>query len=297
MITVLLLTILLSPSLHAQTSQIPGPQCIANISDKEAAAIGEKIWMLEGGKTILIWWDDTAESASFGINNYLWFQEGLDVPFEESFPPLLEFIVSRGVKTPEWISPQMRSPWRSRAELFGEVVTLDRYRRNPPPKWGMTPAMFATQDSPRVKELKEFLERTISLQARFSAQRMVDALPKMLAASPAAGRRKVEKQFYRVACSTGGLFNLIDYVNFKGEGTNLKERYRGPRGEKQGWGLLQVLGHMAGERTGPIALNEFADSAQWAIKRRVRNAPKERKKGDSDWLAGWLKRIENYRAP
>ena len=253
--------------------------------------------MLEGGKKILIWWDDTAQSASLGINNYLWFQEGLDVPFEESFPPLLEFIASRGVKTPEWISPQMRSPWRSRAELFGEVVTLDRYQRAPPPEWGMTSEMFAKEDSPRVKELKEFLERTIPLQARFSAQRMVNALPKMLAASPANERRKVEKQFYRVACSSGGLFNLIDYVNFKGEGVNPKERYRGPGGAKQGWGLLQVLGHMKGERTGPSALNEFADSAQWVIKRRVRNAPKERKKGDGEWLAGWLKRIGNYRAP
>ena len=68
----------------------------------------------------------------------------------------------------------------------------------------------------------------------FIFKRLEASLEKMLEASD--NKENVKKQFYRVANSPNGLYPLIDYVNFKGEGTNPKERYTG-----QGWGLLQVL--------------------------------------------------------
>ncbi len=43
-------------------------------------------------------------------------------------------------------------------------------------------------------------------------------------------KNHIKKQFYRVAQSPIGLYVLIDYINFKGEGTNIRERYNG-----QGW--------------------------------------------------------------
>ena len=52
---------------------------------------------------------------------------------------------------------------------------------------------------------------------------------------------------------------MIDYVNFKGEGTNPKERYHG-----EGWGVLQVLDGM--ERDGA---NAFGESAARVLARRV----------------------------
>jgi|CXWL01.1.fsa_nt_gi hypothetical protein len=299
MTTPLLLALILGTAACAQPNVIaerPGPQCIDKISDEEAAEIGRKIWEHEGGGKILVWWDDTANCSSFGINNYLWFQEGHNVPFQESFPPLIDYMLSKGADIPAWVSSKPPAPWKTRAELFAETLTIDRIRANPPKSWEMTPEMFAKQDSPRMKELKDFLASTIPLQARFSIQRMIDSLPKMLAAAPEADRPNIEKQFYRVACSRAGVFNLVDYVNFKGEGSNPKERYPSRSGgQPQGWGLLQVLQNMHGTEMGPAALNEFSDSAEWALCRRVDNAPPDRQAGDRSWLPGWVKRTRSYR--
>jgi len=80
-----------------------------------------------------------------------------------------------------------------------------------------------------------------------------------------------------------GMFAMIDYVNFKGEGLSPKERYNG-----EGWGLAQVLGGM---RTGTP--HEFAGSAKRVLTNRVQNAPAERK--ESRWLAGWSNRCDGYK--
>ncbi len=81
-----------------------------------------------------------------------------------------------------------------------------------------------------------------------------------------------------------GTFALIDYVNFKGEGTLLTERYNG-----QGWGLLQVLEAMPGEGD---ATRAFSQAAKAMLARRVRNAPPERH--EERWLPGWEARVERY---
>ncbi len=297
MIPLLVVSLALGSAARAQSPAVEraGPRCVSDISDEEAAEIGQKIWQYEGGGKILVWWDDTGECPSFGINNYLWFQQGHKASFEESFPPLIDFMLSKGADVPKWMRSKPPAPWRTRAELFGESVVPEHIRTNPPKNWAMTPEMFALQDSPRIAELKGFLGRTVALQARYSVRRMIDSLPKMLADVPKPERPAVERQFYRVACSRGGLFDLVDYVNFKGEGTNPNERYKSPGGQMQGWGLLQVLQHMSGEGSGPAALKEFADAAEWAMRRRVDNAPAERREGDRRWLDGWIKRIRNYR--
>ena len=90
-------------------------------------------------------------------------------------------------------------------------------------------------------QLRELLKTTIALQARFAALRLEQALPKMLAAASSTERERVKANFYNVAGERLGLYALMDYVNFKGEGVNPTERYRG-----QGWGLLQVLEAMPG---------------------------------------------------
>src|SRR5213075_539428 len=107
--------------------------------------------------------------------------------------------------------------------------------------------------------LRQFLVDTIDLQAQFLIARLQDALPKMVA--QAADRENVQIQFGRVASSPQGCYALVDYVNFKGEGTLATERYHG-----QGWGLLQVLENMHGTQS---ALDEFAASAKTVLRRRV----------------------------
>ncbi|MEE3116481.1 MAG: hypothetical protein VX339_00125, partial [Pseudomonadota bacterium] len=93
-----------------------------------------------------------------------------------------------------------------------------------------------------------------------------------------------------LAATPGGIYALMDYVNFKGEGLSRMERYKG-----QGWGLLQVLLAMEADTAGEPALDRFREAAATVLKRRAANAenPIERER----WLEGWLKRLESYREP
>src|SRR5215475_13558733 len=105
-----------------------------------------------------------------------------------------------------------------------------------------------------MKELRTFLAATIDLQVAFLIERLRSALSKMLAATSSGERPRIGNQFQRLTTSTQGCYALVDYVNFKGEGVLLTERYRG-----RGWGLLQVLEGMAANGSGN-ATSEFADS-------------------------------------
>jgi hypothetical protein len=140
-----------------------------------------------------------------------------------------------------------------------------------------------------MESLRRFLAETIDLQTDFLVLRLREALPKMLAAAPASEREAIERQFNRLAQSAQGCYALIDYVNFKGEGTLATERYRG-----RGWGLLQVLEGTSGSGEGGAATREFADSAAAVLKERVANSPPARH--ESRWLRGWLSRVATYRS-
>ena len=142
-----------------------------------------------------------------------------------------------------------------------------------------------TKKNPDIEELTNFLYENKDLQIMFIFKRLESSLEKMLAVSN--DRENVRKQFYRVASSPNGLYPLIDYVNFKGEGTNPKERYNG-----QGWGLLQVLENMKGAETGKAALTEFSNSAKFVLQRRVNNS--DPSKNERKWLQGWFNRCNTY---
>lgn len=134
--------------------------------------------------------------------------------------------------------------------------------------------------------MRKWLAAHVELQTAFIIQRSRAALPRMMQASnnPSA----VQAHYQALAATTQGLYCLVDYVNFKGEGLKSTERYRG-----QGWGLLQVLEEMQGNPQGTAATAEFARAAATVMRRRVSNAPAER--GEQRWLAGWLNRCATYR--
>jgi hypothetical protein len=136
-------------------------------------------------------------------------------------------------------------------------------------------------------ELRRFLAQTKTPQALFMARRMEGALPRILAQAEPGSRERIRRQFYRVARSANGMYVLIDYVNFKGEGVLASERYHG-----HGWGLLQVLADMPESGRDSAALHDFAGAAERVLTRRVRNAPKARH--EARWLAGWRKRVRGY---
>ena len=238
-----------------------------NISKAELNTIGEKIFKNEaaGKKENLVYWNEGENFPSLGIGHFIWYKQGEPGIFEESFPQLVEFLKSKNVKLPKIMAENKYSPWKNREELIN----------------------LQTKKIPDsdIEELTNFLYDNKDLQVMFIFKRLEASLEKMMAVS--SNKENVRKQFYRVASSPNGLYPLIDYVNFKGEGTNPKERYNG-----QGWGLLQVLENMKGTETGKAALTEFSNSAKFVLQRRVNNS--DPSKNERKWLQGWLNRCNTY---
>ena len=230
------------------------------IPDKQATEIGRRIWKNEcaGTASGLTSWNAGEGFASLGIAHFIWYPAGQRGPFEESFPGLARFLKANGQPVKDWMLGPC--PWKSRTDFLGDA------------------------NGPRLKDLRVLLVATVSLQARYAAERLESALPKMLAAAPAGERAKVEANFQRVAAEPLGYYALMDYVNFKGEGTNASERYHGI-----GWGLLQVLTNMNPSRP---ALQAFARSADETLTLRVKNSPPER--NEAKWLPGWRSRLKTY---
>jgi hypothetical protein len=235
------------------------------ISDGDALRIGKKIWQNESNGTVagLTAWNAGENFASLGIGHFIWYPEGVHGPFEESFPKFLAFARERRVVIPAWLNQSHTCPWSARAEFSG------------------------AQNSTQMRELRQFLARTIDVQAQFMVARLQQSLAKMLDEAAPADRANVERQFARVASTPHGCYALVDYVNFKGEGVLHTERYRG-----EGWGLLQVLEQMRDSENGPGAAREFSNSAAAMLRRRVQNSPPERH--EARWLPGWLNRVHSY---
>jgi len=235
------------------------------LSRSDALKIGKRIWQNECNGTIagLTSWNEGENFASLGIGHFIWYPKGQRGPFEESFPKLVGFMTTRGVRLPALVARagEQPCPWSSREE----------FRR--------------AQRSEEMKQLRQFLADTVDFQTEFLIARLQSSLPKMLAEAAPTNRPNIERQFERVARTPQGCYALVDYVNFKGEGVLHTERYQG-----QGWGLLQVLEEMpANERD---ALKEFSRAAVVVLKRRVANSPPERK--EARWLPGWFNRVRSY---
>jgi len=235
------------------------------ISKADGLQIGKRIWQNECNGSIagLTSWNSGEDFASLGIGHFIWYPQGMRGPFDESFPKFLEFAHERNVTVPVWLNQATACPWKSRSEFS------------------------SSQNSPQMRELREFLAHTIDLQAQFLIARLEQSLSKMLEEAAPGEHDNVQRQFTRIASTPHGCYALADYVNFKGEGVLPTERYHG-----EGWGLLQVLEQMHGTESGAAATREFANSAAAILRRRVQNSPPERH--EARWLPGWLNRVRTY---
>jgi hypothetical protein len=238
-----------------------------NLTSAQKAAIGKKIWQNESGGTLngLTAWNVGEEFPSLGIGHYIWYPAGFNGRFQESWPLFMAYATRNGA-TPPAIAKNRHSPWTSREQFMKEF------------------------NSAEMTDLRKWLASTVELQTDFIITRSNAALSKILAAAPASERSKIQTNYDKVASSPQGTYALIDYVNFKGDGTNASEKYNG-----YGWGLLQVLGGMNDVSSGPAAAKEFAASAKRALNRRIDNSPKER--GEARWREGWDNRCDTYGRP
>jgi len=156
--------------------------------------------------------------------------------------------------------------------------------------WRTRSQFQQVSNSPEVNGLRRWLAGNVPLQAEFISKKSRAALGKIIAAAPTKDRTRIQQNYAKVATTSNGTYALIDYVNFKGEGINPKERYRG-----QGWGLLQVLTEMKSVGSGQAAAREFSRAAKFCLGRRIKNSPSAR--GESRWRAGWFNRCDTYARP
>ena len=234
-----------------------------NISMATAKKIGQRIWQNECAGTIsgLTSWNAGENFASLGIGHFIWYPSGTKGPYEESFPAVLKHLKSRGVTIPAWLREAEDCPWPTKK------------------------AFEAQRDSVHMKELRNLLANTVPLQTEVLVARFLDGTKKILKAAPASERTTLQARIQALSDFPGGLYAMMDYVNFKGEGTNPTERYQGV-----GWGLLQVLQEMKGTPTGMAAVVEYAAAAQRTLDRRIKLAPKK----ETQWREGWFGRCAGY---
>lgn len=246
----------------APTGGTKHPAIQLKADDKKKLA--KAIWRNECGGSVsgLTSWNQGEDFPSLGIGHFIWYPAGKKGIYEESFPSFIQFAKKAGANPPAWTTGTC--PWQSRAEFQRDL------------------------DGARLTQLREWLASTTSLQADFIIARSMAALPKLKAASKNPG--KLEAKYKAVASTPNGMYALVDYVNFKGEGTNPAERYKG-----EGWGLAQVLDSMPESGSGQQASRAFSKAAREVLSRRVANSPKER--NEARWLAGWHNRCDTYARP
>lgn len=236
-----------------------------DLSRAELDWIGQQVFRNEcsAKTTCLVHWNEGEAFPSLGIGHFIWYPSGVEGRFVESFPALVRYMSEQDAPLPRWLAKldPFDAPWPDRA-AFLEVA-----------------------DSARIAELREFLEATRDLQAGFIVQRASDSLSRIVQAAPASQARQ---HLASLVGTPGGVYAVIDYVNFKGEGLSPNEQYNG-----EGWGLLQVLINMDDDAR--PAVERFREAAAKVLTRRAANADDSIEK--ERWLPGWLKRLETYREP
>lgn len=228
--------------------------------------IGERIYQNEtGGKREhLTFWSEAEEFPSFGLGHFIWLPVGLDLPFEATFPQMVQFVAQTN-PAPDWV-------------------------RQPHPPWQTKAAFDQAWHSTELADLRDWLEDTKAQQIQFIVQRFNQRAPSLTAGLQAEEADVIQQKFARLMGSRLGQYALIDYVNFKGWGSNPLERYQG-----EGWGLLQVLQTMPESYemlNDQALLSAFSQAAKTVLARRIELAPLAR--NEQRWMAGWARRVEGY---
>jgi len=242
------------------------------LTDAQANQIAHRIWLNEGSgkRSKLVWWNKGEEFASCGIGHFIWFTADKPMWFWEAFPPMLKFLIAHGARPPHWLKPTMHCVWNNYAQWH--------YAKK--------------HNTPKMRELTAFLDRTKGLQARFMLQRLNSSFPRILAYAKAHGQDKLVAENYRRllyrkngSIDPKGAYILIDYINFKGDGVNKGERYQG-----KGWGLYQVLTRMNPKDPNPY--HAFAVSGKWVLDRLTKICPPKRNL--KRFKRGWFNRMDTY---
>ncbi len=236
---------------------------IAEISLSREAAIelGHRVWQNESGGRVegLTWWNPNEDFASMGIGHFLWFPKDQKGRYQETFPQLLKFMKQRGVKLPNWLNKEnVACPWQTKAQ-FDQAF-----------------------HGKKMRQLRQLLQQTVSIQAAFIAYRLEGSLPRLMKASDGSQQEHIQTMFTLLTKSPQGIYALADYINFKGEGLHTNET----------WGLKHVLLLMPENTRQEKAVWEFVRAAKKLLLKRVLENPS--RSDERRWLLGWKNRLDSY---
>ena len=238
---------------------------VFSITREVAKKIGLQIWQNETSKRaeLLVSWNPHESFPSLGIAHCIWYPHGQTNVYTEQFPALCDYLQKNGVQLPAWLKKARHTgaPWASREELL--------------------------QDNLRTDELRQLLKTTVDLQIYFMIDRLNQQFPRIMHAVPHNKRKQIRHYIHLMKSSTLGLYALLDYFNFKGDGLNPDEHACGDQ-----WGLLQVLLDM------PDGLNEdnvtkaFALSAAKILLQLTQNSAPDYR--HLRFFKGWMQRVSTY---
>lgn len=232
------------------------------LTTQQKKEIGTQIWHNEAGGRYdrLVFWKENEKFPSLGICHFIWYPKRKADIYTQTFPDLITFFKKNNVKLPAWLAKAHYAPWKTK-EKFD-----------------------AAAQGAQVQELRKLMFDTIDLQVAFIIERLDLAWPRIRAAADPKKRKQIEEQYHMLMQTPQGVYAVLDYLNFKGEGTDPKERYKG-----KGWGLLQVLEGME-----CATIENFISAAKATLTTRITNAPSD-KSHEKDWLRGWHNRVDSYK--
>lgn len=252
-----------------KTTEVSYPDDIKQpeLSQYELNVIAEKIYQNEtsGNPKHLMFWSTNENFASLGIGHFIWYPAGSVQRFDQTFPAMIDYYIAKKIEIPGWLhnAKKTGAPWKNRA-IFE-----------------------AARGDNEFQQLKNLLMNTKALQTQFFFDRLHASIPEIAKHVAPQYRQHIVDNYNALAATKGGLYPLIDYINFKGKGLKSTERYN-----NQGWGLLQALKNMRPVQAGPAALQEFSRATQMILERRVQNSPAAN--NESRWLPGWTVRTRGY---
>ncbi len=245
---------------------------LPELTSADYAWIALRIYQNEahGEARYLTHWNAGEDFPSMGIGHFIWFPVGVDAPFDETFPALVEFLKANKsdcAPIPTWLDElhPVKAPWPDKV------------------------AFDAALTSSETASLRSWLAATASTQAHFivaSFERRWNELGLVV-----GEKGHLDDLLQQLVSTPQGMYAVIDYFNFKGMGTNPRERYDG-----QGWGLVQVLQRVASQQQSgdtPLdLLRRFSEAAADRLSNRIALSPTER--NEERWRAGWMRRVAEY---
>lgn len=276
--------------------------------------------LLQGREGRTMEWDSaTGESfPSIGIGHYSWYPRTVndtDAKKVESFPLYISFMEKNcGLAIPSYLLAEVTEPDPTDAK---KTVKVKRLLADAP--WNDKAAFDKALLNPKsiASQLKTFLEQKNNkiCQVKFQEARLAESIEKMKLKYTPISHPQFAPYIEGLLKTRPGFFAALDYVNFKGDGTDVTfDSYDKKSPDKDGdkefkdaagqalkvqWGLEQVL--LKASQDGPAnnAVVAFRDSALQVMKRRARNAPTlEKVKMEESLLVeksgGWDLRIRGY---